>query len=429
MVNRQALDVEVSIGTDPASLTPAVFASDAQGGTVIEDTLGALSADTDYFYRIRYRRARHTSDADYRTYQLSPGDSVFRFHTKRAAGETFVVTLEADSHGGGRVDGSASDTSLYAVALANILADSADLHFTLGDHVKGRASECSTYAEIYADNLILRDRMSHVLVQTPFCFVLGNHEDEKGWIMTDADSNGVWSTQARMALWPNPQDDGAYENYYSFEWGDALFVVLDPYRYTTSDPQEIGAVDGWRWTLGKTQYDWLYDTLHASTATWKIVLTHQLVGGAVPTGYGRGGTEWAGYFEWGGNDTADADVFSTKRSGWTHDPIHDMAVAEGVDLFVFGHDHVYVYQTLDDIVYLHVPKVSDSGYGDGAASVYTDESNVMYNNAGHIRMTVNPDSLVVQYVRAVLSADEPLVENGDSIYNQTVSHRFTLTAE
>ena len=35
--------------------------------------------------------------------------------------------------------------------------------------------------------------------------------------------------------------------------------------------------EGWDWTLGKTQYDWLFDTLHGSQARWKLVFIHHLV--------------------------------------------------------------------------------------------------------------------------------------------------------
>ena len=52
--------------------------------------------------------------------------------------------------------------------------------------------------------------------------------------------------------------------------GDALFVVLDPYWYTTTKPHHggvgVGSGDRWDRTLGREQYDWLRDTLASSSA-------------------------------------------------------------------------------------------------------------------------------------------------------------------
>ena len=54
---------------------------------------------------------------------------------------------------------------------------------------------------------------------------------------------------------------GLLEDYYAWEWGDALFVVLDPYRYELVDRKASG--DFWDWTIGSTQYEWLASTLRA----------------------------------------------------------------------------------------------------------------------------------------------------------------------
>ncbi len=78
---------------------------------------------------------------------------------------------------------------------------------------------------------------------------------------------------------------GQRENYYAWTWGDALFIVLDPYWYTTRKPDSL---NGWRWTLGKGQYDWLRSTLEKSDAKFTFVFAHQHIGGDAK---GRGGAE------------------------------------------------------------------------------------------------------------------------------------------
>ncbi len=109
------------------------------------------------------------------------------------------------------------------------------------------------------------------------------------------------------------QTVGMLEDYYAWEWGDALFIVLDPYRFT---PPSRGTTDNWNPTLGDEQYQWLKQTLETSNAKWKFVFIHQLVGGAGKDG--RGGVEAAPYFEWGGQNADGSDGFAQQRSGWPH---------------------------------------------------------------------------------------------------------------
>ena len=78
--------------------------------------------------------------------------------------------------------------------------------------------------------------------------------------------------------------------------------MLDPFWYTTPKPNK----DGWGWTLGRDQYDWLERTLTQSAAHFKFVFIHNLVGGGFD-GLGRGGLEFAQYFEWGGQNPDGSD--------------------------------------------------------------------------------------------------------------------------
>ena len=99
------------------------------------------------------------------------------------------------------------------------------------------------------------------------------------------------SERVRTCLFPNPEHGGAHQDYYAFEWGDVLVVVLDPYRYTMRKPHSVGdgtaSRDPWDWSLGQEQANWLADTLARSDAPFKLVFAHQVVGG--PSNYGRGG--------------------------------------------------------------------------------------------------------------------------------------------
>jgi hypothetical protein len=165
------------------------------------------------------------------------------------------------------------------------------------------------------------------------------------------------------------------------------------------------------------------------------VLIHHLVGGDSTLGYGRGGIESVKHsvagkatYEWGGENWAGTDVFSAYRSGWTHGSIHDLLDSADVDIVFKGHDHGYVYQALDDIVYQTLPHLGcvNQCYGAGFVTTYADSNSTKYNNAGYLRITVSADSAFVEYVRTVLSGDEPLTEGANSIYNRDVSHSYSI---
>jgi hypothetical protein len=453
MVTRFDLDVYVEYGNAPGRLTLATrprVARAAAGPLEIE--LTRLRSDMPYFYRLRYRPAGQG--------EFSTGPEA-GFHTQRAKGSGFIFTLQADSHMGLDSPNPAGlRQRLYRRTLANVLADRPDFHMDLGDfsrvEIAGRGS-AKSLGDAVERYLGQRGFLDGLNQSVPFYLVLGNHEGEQGWRAgIPGDSLAIWGTLARKQVIPNPHPNRFYsgdtnvtaccglrEDYYAWQWGDALFVVLDPFWYTTRRPHGVGgrlkpSFDGWDWTLGKDQYDWFYRTLHHSKATWKFVFAHHMTGGVVSPKkgegpYGRGGIDAARYsvahrptFEWGGEDSTGKYVFAEKRPGWNHGPIHEMMVKEGVDVFFRGHDHVFVHETLDGVVYQTCPAPNDSRYSSGFYSPALFSTGIEVNNSGHLRVTVSPDSVRVDYVRAVLPDDEPLSQGGRALRNGEVSYSYTL---
>jgi hypothetical protein len=183
---------------------------------------------------------------------------------------------------------------------------------------------------------------------------------------------------------------GKRENYYSWSWGDALFVVIDPYANTITKP-----TDGWGFTLGKVQYDWFRSTLENSKAKFKFVFSHQIVGG---DNLGRGGSEQVDFFEMGGKNADGSNGFDAKRPGWGK-PIHQIMVENGVQIFFHGHDHLYVEQPKDGIVYLEVPQLSLPQYTNtSTAAGYGYLTGTLLPCSGHINVTVSTDSAKVDYI-------------------------------
>lgn len=417
----------------------------------IEIVIAGLEPDSTYHYRIRYRE---------------PGDSTYlagmesRFHTQRAPGASYVFTIQADSHLWPlECRSDTAGLALYKQTIRNIGHDEPDFHVSMGDlsfveHYHER-DICTMQEAIerYLDQRAYLDTVTH---SAPFFLVLGNHEAEQGWRVADpADSVAVWGALARKQVIPNPAPDrfyrgdetiaegcGVRENYYAWEWGDALFVVLDPFWYTLVKPHHNGgegSENPWDWTLGEDQYNWLYDTLHGSDAKWKFVMIHHLVGGVRSlcgtfwTPYGRGGIEAAkhwvdnrGSYEWGGENVWGLYTFPIRRYGWAHGPIHDMMVNAGVTFVFHGHDHVFVHQELDGVIYQECPQPVDATYGDGWYANAHYRLGTKLNNSGHLRVTVRPDYVQVDYVRSVLPKDEPLLEDGNLIYNGQVSYSYAV---
>lgn len=444
----------VEYGTTPGSYTNAtpvtLFAIDGakpEFYNPIEITIPGLQPNTEYYYRFRHRDTTAT------TFKTRGERS---FHTARPRGTPFVFTITADPH----LDVN-SDLPLFIRAMDNIAADSPDIHIDLGDiFMTDKLADGVTgvppqffggltlnQSRLNDRALFFRNQFERVCHSVPFFYTQGNHEAEYGYTFNAAadKQNNIpaWNLKARKAFYPTPVPNSFYtgnatpkdytggtlgllENYYAYEWGDALFITLDPFWNTTTNPNS--ADDAWQWTLGKPQYDWLKITLQNSSAKYKFVFMHHLIGGTTTLANGttpqfaaRGGVEVADKYEWGGKNADGSIGFVTKRPGWEM-PIHDLLVANKVNAVFHGHDHLYACQTLDGIVYLECPQPGTPNFTSlGSAGDGKYKTGVLLPNSGHIRVSAGPSQAMAEYVRAYRTADETVFRhNGD------VSHRFTM---
>ena len=392
-------------------------------------TLDRLRVNTAYSYRVRYRVAGES------TFRSGP-DRAFR--TARTPGTAFTFAVQADPH----LDDNSS-TAVYGQTLQNILSDRPDFLIDLGDTsmsekcVMAGSTLCAPPAPVSEATVAARTRLARTWFESvahsvPLFLVLGNHDGEAGWSGSlSTPSLDLWAVTARTALFPNPAPDAFYsgsedavpgiglrQNYYAFEWGDALFVMLDPYTYTQRKP----GTDLWGWTLGSTQYQWLARTLLASRARYKFVFTHHLLGGNGSET--RGGAAFAPYYEWGGRNADGSWGFDRQRPGWAA-PIHQLMVEAHVTAWFHGHDHLYAREERDGIVYQEVPQPSlarydtpdpAAGYG-YVGSVGTN----IFPSSGHLRVNVSPTSVRVEYVRSVAPADETSTRrNGAIVHGYTI---------
>jgi len=376
----------------------------------------SLDSNTQYFYRL-WQRPTDSND-------FQSGDT-FTFHTQRSSGAPFTFVVQADSH----LD-EQSVPELYKTTLANELDDMPDFIVDLGDTFMSDKVRPGTYEAIEQRYHVQRSFFSLLCHSVPLFLVLGNHDGETGWELDGTGDNlAVWSTLFRKHYFINPEPNGFYtgseidgefvglrQNYYAWHWGDALFVVLDPYTYT----QRKGGnkSDGWNWTLGEQQFDWFSRTVSDSNAVFKFVFCHQLIGGDPQ---GRGGVEWVTFYEMGGHNNDGTWGFDQSRPAWEK-PIHQLMVDNNVTIFFHGHDHFFARQELDGVIYQLVPQPSHHNFKKAnQAEAYGYVSGEILPNSGHLRVAVCPSDVTVDYVRAYL----PETENADQINGQA-SHTYRL---
>lgn len=140
---------------------------------------------------------------------------------------------------------------------------------------------------------------------------------------------------------------GPLGNFYAFAWGDATFVMLDPYRYTN-----VGST--WRpgyaseWTLGATQWAWLETVLAGRTTRHGFVFCHHQLGGYMPSpgvqrAYGRG---FVNTFR----------VASDANGAIEQAALADLMDEHGWRFWFQGHDHVAACGASGPVMLVECPR-------------------------------------------------------------------------
>lgn len=289
--------------------------------------LTGLKSAAQVFYRLRY--SSKTSTIFLSKAELS-------FNTSSISSNT-TFAIQADPH----MDEN-SDAKVYSGTLQQIVKASPAFLMDLGDIFMVDKLQDKSETNIRARFELMRGFYKQ-LENVPLKICLGNHDGELGYSKFN-------TKNYRKEYFPEQTGDLAY---YSFEGPDQLHVVLDPFTYTTTNPKD----DGWQWTLGKTQYDWLVNVLSNSNATHKFIYIHHLLVGNATS---RGGVEIAKLNEWGGNNVDGSYGFDSIRPGWGK-PIHQLLIEHKVGFVFKGHDHLYVKQELDGIIYQTLPQPSHPG--------------------------------------------------------------------
>jgi hypothetical protein len=306
--------------------------------------------------------------------------------TQREPGESFSVALISDTHIGAELgfmnQGIPEVLKKVGVQIKNCRPD---FIINLGDivdfHQYGFEPPPSESA-LRAAYLNYRSLLGDAIGLASHFQVIGNWEGENGWFTGEeiAASRGQ-----RHLYMPGPSSETYLEGgsseggYYAFTWGDALFIVLNVQSYITNILSLVSADgDSADWTLGEEQLAWLKATLESASSTWRFICIHHTVGGAA-------GTEMNSIYGRGGGRAAHVGEQAT---------IHQLMIDYDVDIFFYGHDHVFTDMVVDDIHYT-LPGSA------GAPWLFTEWEtgyDQYWGESGWAKVDVSPNSVHVQFI-------------------------------
>ena len=98
-------------------------------------------------------------------------------------------------------------------------------------------------------------------------------------------------------------------------------------------------------------------------------------------------------------------------------PIHDLMIKHKVSIFFQGHDHIFVTQERDGLIYQSMPNPADDTFSMFNETAY--KSGVKAPNSGHVRVSVASSEAKVEYFLAARAVDS-------SRKNLTVAHSYTV---
>ena len=433
LVSGSTLTAYVEYGYKASQLTKKTSQVNLQAlsPTVLE--IKGLNASSTIYYRVRFK------ESSAKSFEIGETNS---FSTQKKSGSTFSFVVQGDSHP--ERAGKMFNDALYVQTLANIASQKPDFMIMLGDDFsidplidKGQANQTNV-ENIYATQ---RNWLSATCKTTSLFLVNGNHEQAAAYLLDGTKTNpAVLAGNARLKYFPLPETNSFYtadaeeiefvgkaRDYYSWTWGDALFITLDPYWHSKNAVDNVAGVsadsakgsgkanDLWTIGIGDTQYAWFKKVLETSKAKYKFVFAHHVMG------TGRGGVEVSTGYEWGGKDNKGKKTFAEMRPNWEL-PIHDLMAKHGVNIFFQGHDHIFVQQERDGIIYQSMPNPADptfSMFNEGAYLTGTKAP-----NSGHVRVTVGPKSAKVEYFLSARSEDE-----NSSRKNLQLAHSYEVQAQ
>jgi len=399
-------------------------------------SLDGLKPDSDYGYQVFCKKphARIFGERD-----------VHSFRTLREVTDTFSFAYLTDTHAYALWSQEASgagafnnDFEEFEATRDNLLSDDmVDFVILGGDwsmpncsgcqpatidgiSVSGGSVDSQQETDLRYQKILEQEVLGSLFQETPFVYVLGDHEGESGW----QTSTNLFGLQSRLKYLPNPFS--AYRGdtngrYYTFKTGPVQIIVIDVLANTFIKPQIADD-----WTLGGEQLAWLQKTLELSDSKWKFIFAEHLVGGetdALTSNFwkGRGSIKAT-------DDDTPAGIYKGEQA-----QVDALMQQYGAQIFFSGNDHIAsIGEKLNpdgSFATLHVIG-GNAGVGASWSSSpdYMAEmtfpgysipsyltNTIGTKSPGYFRITVNgKDNVLLEYVRTHLN--NPTI-NGTTLFS------------
>ena len=274
-----ATNSRVRVGTDPANLNMVFDNSTSTTEHTVQ--VNGLSAATKYFYSVGSS-----------TEVLTGGDNNTYFQTAPIAGSDspFRVWVIGDAG-----TGTSSQTAVYNAYRTYTGSNPTHLWLQLGDN----AYNDGTDAEFQANMFNMYKDMLRQSVTWP---TLGNHDGHS------ADSATQTGPYYNIFTLPKNAEAGGIasgtEAYYSFDYGNTHFIVLDSYETSRA--------------VGSAMYNWAQADLQSTNADWIVAVWHH-----------------PPYTKGSHNSDTETELVQMRQN------FVPLMESYGVDLILSGHSHSY----------------------------------------------------------------------------------------
>src|SRR5664279_3263598 len=285
--------------TDPVTVNYGLTTS---YGMTATDELYSTTVSLTYVHKIKLIGLSPDTVYHFQAVQLTSTSTDSYFRTAPLPGKSFRFAWEADMR---------TNVSPHDQISALIYAANPVLLLQGGD-----VCASSTYSVFKSE--FFRTNELNLISHVPFVWAPGNHE--------------TWA-QNTKAFTKAPSSSSGLEDYYSFDYGDIHFLVLNTQL---------------AYTVGSAQYNWVMSDLTNTTSKWKIVVGH------IP-GYTAGGS---------GAHVEDANMIAMAVN---------IFVPKGVDLVLNGHNHFYQHNRVSGLDHVVIGSAGAPLYPTGSAS-YTIKS-------------------------------------------------------
>lgn len=356
------------------------LASKVSGRELLDWDVNDLSPATKYDYRVLLRLSSEE------TFRETAAGS---FRTQRKGPASYTAVLITDSHTGYFPPNSGPVITLDRV-VQNAARVKGEFVLDLGDNTAWAGSreypQKNSAGALYAYSRY-RGQIGPLTLNSPYFSVIGNWCGESGKF---PDESIEIAASVRRALLPGPnhltypQGGSEREDYYAFSWGDVLYIILNIQTYSKpsnaaklqSLMSDVNRIE--EWTLGEKQMAWFESTLQKATERFRFVCMHHPAGGnagdQLNTEYGRGG----------------ARAWNTGEQR----RIHNLMKKHSVQIFFYGHDHVFVDDIVDGIHYA-LPGSCGAPWKFTKAETGYER---FWPDSGHAQLDVTPEKATATYV-------------------------------